>query len=578
MLEELKVRNYALVEELSLSFEEGFTILTGETGAGKSIIVGSLGFLLGAKADADVIRTGADEAGVSAVVSVREENLDALDWLGTRDISLEDGHIIIRRNIKSSGRGAIYLQNTLVTRGDLGEFMGLLFDLHGQHTHESLMRREAHRKYLDRFACLEGQTAEFNRFFLALAEKKKTLEASLSSERDRDTRLEILTHTVEEITRAAPRAGEIRELEAESQRLGDFEKLAAQVNGAAATLYEDEGSVLSLARRTHSALENAAAIDGELAGLAKRMEDLYYEAEDISEEFRSYRQDLKYDPERLEEVQERLVLLHRLRKRYAASFSGVSGASDEEAILEYRDRAVAEIEALSGAEENRDKLKAEIADLERELSSRAAVISAKRNTAAGELGSKVTEILSHLGMPSAHFSVSVRSKGMGESGLICGPWGADDVEFLISANAGEPLRELNRIASGGELSRVMLAIKTVLSDADTLETLVFDEIDTGIGGEVALSVGEYLAKIGKTKQIFCVTHLATIAVRADNHFKVEKKSYSQNGGEERTVTGVAVLDHEERRREIARMLAGDAGAAALAHADELLAKYGMNKA
>jgi DNA repair protein RecN (Recombination protein N) len=363
-------------------------------------------------------------------------------------------------------------------------------------------------------------------------------------------------------------------------------------------------------------VENAAAVDSGLEGIQKRLEDLYYEAEDISGEFRSYRENLVYDPHRLEEVEERLALLYRLKKKYsgytppggAPASGGAGTGSDEELILAYRAGAAAEIEALSGAGENREKLKAEIALLEKEIASRAGAISQKRKAGSEKLGARITSILSRLGMPNARFQAAVLPKGQGPGGLICGPWGAEDVEFLISANTGEPLKDLSRIASGGELSRVMLAIKTVLAEggqedssgedpaklasehpaklpaehpaklpaehpaklaSDSLETLVFDEIDAGIGGEVALSVGEYLTKIGALKQVLCVTHLASIAVRADNHLRVEKRT--QEG---RTFTGVAVLGAEERRQEIARMLAGDSGKAALAHADDLLLKYG----
>jgi DNA repair protein RecN (Recombination protein N) len=587
MLEELSVQNYALIDRLSLSFEGGLNILTGETGAGKSIIVGALSFLLGAKAGTEVIRTGAEEAAVSAVVSLRGDNGEAAEWLAERDISAEDGRLILRRNIKSSGRGAIYLQNVPLTRTDLADFMAILFDLHGQHNHESLLRKETHRKYLDRFAGLEGETAEFNRIFLELAEQKKALETSISSERDRDLRLEVLTYAVEEINQAALKSGEGRELEAEAARLGDFEKLAALVDSAAGAFFDDERSVLSLARKAHTALQNAAAIDSGLQAVQRRMEDLFYEAEDLAGEFRSYRDDLKYDPARLEEVEERLALLYRLKKKYAGKAGGVN---DEDAILAYRDQAEAEIAALTGAGESREKLKANIAALERDLSARAASITGKRKAGAEQLGKRISEILANLGMPNARFSVPVapKERGGGQVNLVIGTWGADEVEFLISANTGEPLKELARIASGGELSRVMLAIKTVLAGTgaseskaskgaidskgviDSHETLVFDEIDTGIGGEVALAVGEYLAKIAGRKQIFCVTHLASIAVRADNHLKVEKTSDG-----ERTVTTVLVLSERERREEIARMLAGDsAGTAALAHADELLSRYG----
>lgn len=564
MLEELSIKNYALIDNLTISFQNGFNILTGETGAGKSIIIGSVSFLLGAKADSDIIRTGADEASVSAALSVK--NKDALQWLAAKEISAEDNKVIVRRNIKASGRSSIYIQNAPVTRNDLTEFMAELFDLHGQHSHESLLRGENHRKYLDGFAGLENAALDFNRAFLELADKKKTLEAQMNAEKDRQTKIEMLQYALDEIEKVNPKAGETRELENEAARLGDFEKLADLANSAGEALSDSEVSLAAQARRVRSALESAAAIDEGLSPLLKRVETLYFEAEDVSAEFRNYRENLKYDPSRLEEVEERLTALFKLKKKYG----GDGLFKDEEGILSYKEKASAELETLSKAEENRSKLNSEIAVLEREVGTKAFALSGKRKAAAQSLGGKIEGILNRLGMPGARFAVSVAPKS--ETGLVCGPWGADNIEFLISANAGEPLKDLSRIASGGELSRVMLAVKTALSEADTLETLVFDEIDTGIGGEVALAVGEYMAKIGEIKQIFCVTHLASIAVRADNHLKVEKKT---DGA--RTYTGVTALSAEERRREIARMLAGDAGNAALAHADEMLAKYGKGE-
>jgi DNA repair protein RecN (Recombination protein N) len=580
MLEELSIRNYALIDNLSISFEDGLNILTGETGAGKSIIVGSLSFLLGAKADSDIIRTGSEEAGVSAVISIHPDNADVFSWLAARDIEAEDARVVVRRNLKASGRSSVYIQNIPLSRAELSEFMALLFDLHGQHDHETLLRKEAHRRYLDRFAGIEAEVSAFNSLFLCLTEKKKAFEVQVNSERDREARIELLSYAVDEITKAAPKPGEGRELEAEAQRLSSFEKLSTQAENAAGFFFDGESSVLSLARQARSFVESAAALDESLSALARRMDDLYYEAEDLAEELRAYRDGLSYDPQRLEEVEERLALLFRLKKKYGGKNvvgndfgDGISGVTEEEALLAYSAGAEREIEALSQSEENRAKLKAEIAAREKEIAALAAALSVKRKEGAGALAQAINTILLRLGMPKARFEVRVASKGQGPSGnLICGPWGADDVEFLISANPGEPLKELARIASGGELSRVMLAVKTVLAVSDTLETLVFDEIDTGIGGEVALAVGEYLEKIGGLKQIFCITHLASIAVRADNHIRVEK---SAGGG--RTVTTVKTLSGKARQEEIARMLAGDsAGGAALAHAGDLLQKYGKD--
>ena len=583
MLEELSIRNYALVDSVSLSFRPGFNVLSGETGAGKSIIVGSLGFLMGGKAEPDLIRSGSDEASVSAVVSIRGGNSGALEWLGSRDISCEDGAVVVRRSIKSSGRSSIFIQGAQATRADLAAFMSLLFDMHGQHDHGSLLRKESHRLYLDGFAGLEGEVAAYGRVFAELAEKRRALEASLRSERDREARLELLRHAAGEIAAAAVRPGELGELEIEARALGDFERLAACVAAAADPLCDGEETLLSLARRARSGLDAAAAIDPSLSDLCGRMEALYYEAEDVAGEFRSYRDGLSYDPERQRAVDERLALLYRLRKKYAGGPKPAAGESAEP-LLAYLSDAEAEIEALAGGAESRDRLRSEVSALEREVAAGAAALRQKRKAGAAALEARISGILGSLGMANARFSPAVAAKAR-DGAAVYGPWGADEVEFLISANPGEPLKELSRVASGGELSRVMLAIKSALAaggsgaavnsargNADSIETMIFDEIDAGIGGEVALAVGEYLEKIGETRQIFCVTHLASIAVRAGNHFKVEKRA---EGG--RTLTCASLLDEPGRRREIARMLAGDGGEAALAHAGDLIAKYGKRR-
>ncbi|MCL2209460.1 MAG: DNA repair protein RecN [Treponema sp.] len=570
MLEELSIRNYALIDSVTLSFRPGFNVLSGETGAGKSIIVGSLGFLLGGKAEIDVIRTGCDEASVSAVISVKKNNTDVIAWLKGRDIECEEETIIVRRNIKTSGRGSVFIQNVPVTRNDLSEFMSLLFDIHGQHNHESLLKKENHRKLLDRFAGIEDEVRSFSSTFLDLTEKRKTLESMLKSDREREERLDFLSYAIDEITKANIHAGEMRELENESQRLVSFEKLAGFIHTAAENFTDGESSVLNLARRIKNALDNASSLDSVLGDINRRFENLFYEAEDIASDFRSYRASLFFDPKRLEEVNERLSFLQKLKKKYVKS---ADSQGDEEAILSYKIKSEAEIGALNAAEENRDKLKTQISSLEKDIVQKAQSLRQKRSEAAEILGKLISGILKNLGMPNARFKTDVIPKQ--QSGQTSyGPWGADDIEFLISANTGEPLKDLAKIASGGELSRVMLAIKTALLsspdqyDAEGVETLVFDEIDTGIGGEVAVSVAEYLSQIGKLLQIFCVTHLASIAVRADNHFKVEKKT---EGG--RTYTGIGPLNTEGRRKEIARMLSGDATGAALAHADDLIMKY-----
>jgi DNA repair protein RecN (Recombination protein N) len=567
MLEELSVRNYALIDRLVVPFEDALNVISGETGAGKSIIIGSLSFLLGAKAGADCIRTGADEVSVSAALSIKKENAEALAWLELHDIKTDDGVIVVRRTLKANGRNSMYLQDVPVSRAEAAEFMAFLCDIHGQHEHETLLKRETHRKYLDRFAGIDAEASEFNRVFQEFQEKRKTAADLAASEKDKSVKIELLSFSVDEIEKAALKKGETVQLEAEATRLASHEKLSAYVESASKALFDGEGALLPLSRKVKTAAEGASSLDGSLQTLAERIGALYFELEDIGAEMRSYRDGLSFNPARLEEVEERLALIHKLKKKYAGR--GGAGTA-EEAILVYKAEAEAEIEGLSASEERRGKLGEEIAALEEELRRRAKELTAKRKASALVLSKRISEILCHLGMQGAVFSVRV------EQAAAIGPFGAEHIEFVISANKGEPLKELSRIASGGELSRVMLAIKTALSIGsgggdNSPDTLVFDEIDTGIGGEVAITVGEYLAKIAQSKQIFCITHLASIACRADNHLLVEKKTEG-----ERTLTTLRNLTRQERRSEIARMLSGERGETALRHADELLKKYGAS--
>ncbi|MDR2864997.1 MAG: DNA repair protein RecN [Spirochaetaceae bacterium] len=581
MLEELSVRNYALIDNLNLPLEGGLNVISGETGAGKSIIIGSLSFLLGGKTGIDCIRTGADEVSVSALISIKQEDSDAQLWLSAHEIQIDEGRILVRRNLKSNGRSSLYIQDVPVSRTEAAEFTALLIDIHGQHEHESLLRRETHRKYLDRFAGIEAEVNAFTVVFQQLTDKYKTLDNAARNEKEKEARIEFLSFSVDEINTAELKPGESRALEAEASRLSSYEKLTAFAQSASASLFDDEASVLSLSRKAKNALDNAAALDSSLFALSQRIDALYFEAEDISGEMRAYRGKLSYEPARLEEIEERCALIYRLKKKYLAKGAeSLQGKSVEELILEHKAQAEAEITDLLASEENRAKLQEEIAGLEKDIARRAKDITAQRSLAANELSKRISEILSHLGMADAVFSVRLEAKEREgqRASILCGPYGADDIEFLISANKGEPLKELARIASGGELSRVMLAIKTALSldrggdkeaKDNSPDTLVFDEIDTGIGGEVALAVGEYLSKIGRQKQIFCITHLASIACRADHHLLVEKKTDA-----ERTLSLVRNLSRDQRRGEIARMLSGEQGETALRHADELLTKYG----
>ncbi len=562
MLEELSVRDFALIERLAVSLSGGLTILTGETGAGKSLLVGAIGFLLGGKADTGVIRAGAEEAVVSGVFDV-SHNADARAWLETRGIEPEDGRVLVRRGIKASGRGSVFIQNQPVLRADLAALAALLVDLHGQHEQQSLLASDNHRRILDRYAGIEEETTAFGARFAELAARRRAFESALASEKERAREMEVLRYAIDEIARAKLRRGEEAELEAEERLLSQHEKLFAAVQDAHEALaYSGEtGSVLSALRRGRAALDAAQGIDANLAELARRADDAYYELEDIADSLRNYAGSLRYSPERLEEIESRLAELHRLKKKY--------GGSVEEVLTRFEEDTE-RLARLETWEEDKEGLAADIATREAEVLAAALELSRKRTDAARSLEGRVEAILHTLGMPRARFMVRVARKEPEGGKPIVGPQGVDEVEFLIAPNPGEAARPLARIASGGELSRVALAAKTVLAECDTVGTLIFDEVDAGIGGEVAVAVGEHLAALGRRRQVLCITHLASIAARADNHYRVEK-----DVAEGRTSTRLTRMDGRARAEEIARMLAGDPEEeASVAHATELLRKYG----
>jgi len=563
MIEELSIQNFALIERLALVFGPGLNVLSGETGAGKSILAGALGLLHGVKGDSTAIRTGTEEAMVAAVFRV-SENPDALSWLTEHSIEPEDGRIIIRRTLKQNGRGSIYVQSVPTTRSDLEGIAGLLFDMHGQHEHQSLFSEDNHRIILDRFGGLEDDAAVLYQDFLSLGTLKKRLERIVTSERDRLREAEILQYAVREIEAANLSEGEEEELVKERSILSQHEKLFGLLDEAYEVTSENRGGALSQIRRARQSMDSAVTIDPGLSSLAKRLEDLFFELEDVSEEIHSYRAGVNFSPDRLEQVEERLMSIHRLQKKYGLTIADV---------LEHGRDAAEQLGSLENWEQDKEKLQLEIQSLEQRVLAFAQRLSSRRRETAQQLQSAIEQTLHGLGMEKTRFEISVTPRLSEKGTPTCGPNGIDQIAFKISPNPGEPMKPLKDIASGGEVSRVMLAIKTVLAQTDQIATLVFDEIDAGIGGEVAVAVGHHLHELSHHKQVLCITHLASIAARADNHLRVEKRG--KNG---RTVTEVAEVAGDERIKEIARMLSGDrTGQASLTHAEDLLRKFGATQ-
>lgn len=563
MLEELDIKDFALIDKAHVEFNKGFTVLSGETGAGKSILIGSLAFVLGGRAGMEQIRTGAHEASVSAVFFL--ESKEAFNWLEEHGIEAEENRILLRRIVRDTGKSSAWIGSTPVTRADLMDFASYLADIHGQHEQQSLMRVPEHRRYLDIYAGITEEVSAFTALYTKLVEKRRILDSFNTNEKERAERVELLSFAINEIEEAKIKENEDVELEAEEAKLASFEKLYGEVEEINQLLSSQENSIIPLLKKLKNIVPHAATFDKTLETLDDRLQSSFYELDDISEEFKRYENALVFDPERLAQVQDRLEVLYKLKKKYASS----TAASVKE-VLEYAENASRELEELTGAGADKSSLETEIAALEKQIYAAAKVLNTKRAAASEKMSLAIETILKSLGMASTKFKVSLTEKPGDSVTQKCGPYGMDDIEFLIAANPGSPLLPLARIASGGEISRVMLAMKSVLSAADTVNTLVFDEIDTGIGGEVAVAVGSHMKKLAEKKQILCITHLASIAVYADNQIKIQKGVEGNS-----TQTQVFPITEKERVKEIARMLSGDSNSEeSLEHAASMLKRFG----
>ena len=557
MLEELTVRNYALIDELHLRFGPGFNVLSGETGAGKSILVDALSLVLGSRGRSESVRQGSSEAEVAAVIQV-ENTPELREWCEKYDIEPEDGSLLIRRTLRPNGRGSASVQAVPVTRGALAELSGVLVDIHGQHEHQSLFQVSAHRRLLDRFANLETRVNEFGALFTEVSDISRRLDILDKDEGEMKREADFLRFAADEIDSAELKSGEEEELTETQKRLARHEELSGSLERTMNASSESRHGALSNLRIAKDELGAAAGIDSSLTPLVQRLETAFFEIEDIVQEVRGRLDTANFDPAELEAVDTRLARIGTLEKKYAAV------SIDE--VLEYAREVRERLAGFENRDDERRGLLRRRGELQSRLASEAAEISRGRKSAADSLRERTEAHLHSLGMAEARFTVELEGKRNTEGKALIGPYGGDTVEFLLSANRGEKPKPLKSTASGGELSRVMLALKTVLSESDTVPSMIFDEVDSGIGGEVARSVGEHLHALSKSKQIFCITHLASIAVFADNHFQVGKESSGS-----RTVTRVRRIDADERVKEVARMLAGNReDAASLGHAARLL--------
>ncbi len=559
MLKSLHIENIAVVERADVDFRAGLNVLTGETGAGKSIIIDALYAVTGGRTSRELVRSGAEKALASAVFDAEGTE----DWCARAGIDPEDGELIVQRTVSADGKSACRVNGVPVTAAQLRALGALTVDIHGQNDGRRLLDESRHIDYLDAFAGASGEMDAYRAAYTAYMENEREI-ARLSLDDETRARLaESLSYRVQELEKAELKEGEEAELEARSELLRNSERLREAVGGAYEALYGGDVSAFGLTGEAAGYLSRAAGWSEELAEAERSVREALGLLEDAAERVRDFRERLDFSPEEFDRVESRLALLRRLEKRFSAG--------DEAALLALYDESKMRLseledsgEALEGLYKKREELKARCVKA-------AGALSEARRAAAERLAKRVRRELAELSMPSVRFETGIAPIG-GEPGF--GPKGADEVVFRMSANAGEAPGRVSRIASGGELSRIMLALKTVFGENDPVPTAVFDEIDAGVSGVAASRVGEKLSGIGRKRQVLCVSHLPQIAAMADAQYCIEKQ---ERGG--RTYTTVRELDREGRRREIARLAGGDnITELTLASAEELLAAADVWKA
>ena len=552
MLREIHIKNFSIIDNVHIEFGEGFNVLTGETGAGKSIIVDALSLALGERATGDFIRSGEKEAVVEAFFDLSPEVLDTSTktFLDDNGINADDG-LILKRIISAKGRSRAYINGSMVNIQNLSDVSSAIIDVHGQYEHQSLLSPEKQLDLLDIYGALLKERRGVEGLYEKLLEIKRRISGLEQKEQDRAQRLDMLEFQVREIQDADLSPGEEEQLAEEEKVLGSSVRLAELSNKSYESLYSSDDSCISALSEIMTDLEAIAGIDSRADEALRSVKDVLPLLEETGYFLRDYKDSLDFDPGRLEHVQERLELIKRLGRKYGGSVSG---------IIEFGEKALEELDGLMNSEEALGFLKEELEEIKTVFAEKAGQLSKKRVKIAKKVETGVVSQLKELSMPDTRFSVRITQEEGGRNGI-------DNVEFLISPNVGEDLKPLAKIASGGELSRVMLSLKVILAKGDETPVLVFDEIDTGIGGKTADMVGEKLKGLSRYHQVLCITHLPQIASFGDRHMKIEKKA-----GKERTKVEVNSINRDERTEEIARMLGGKISKVSLKHAEEMLAK------
>lgn len=532
MLRLLHIENIAVIEQADILFEDGFNVLTGETGAGKSIVIDAISAILGERAYRDMIRTGKNKASVRAIF----DRVPELSWFAENDVPYEE-ELTVRRDVYLDGKNDCRVNGVPITVSALKKLGNRLINIHGQHDSAALFDEASHLSFLDSFACNEPLLEQYGACYQKVQLLRREIERLSMDEGEKLRRMESLKFQIEEISRAALSAGEDETLEARRKLVQNAEKLSDGLHEAALGLNGDdetEGAAALLAQ-AERALSKLSRYDDSLAQIHGTVSDLMYQVQDAAEQVRDKIYSLSYSADELERIEERLDTIHRLRRKYGATCAD---------ILEYCEKAQRELEEIEFADDRMEQLKRKLKTAEQEARDAAKALRAARKTAADALTERILRELSDLDMKKVQFSCVFT-----ETELT--PVGVDAVAFYMSANVGEALKPLSKVASGGELARIMLALKNVLAERDKVPTLIFDEVDTGVSGRAAQRVAEKLRAVSKNKQVLCVTHLPQLAALADTHFLIEK---SERDG--RTFTAVTQLDFEGRKRELARIIGG----------------------
>lgn len=550
MLTHLTVSNYAIAEHVELPFDRGMTALTGETGAGKSIALDALSLTLGGRADAALVREGSDKADITAVFDVHSIGA-ANQWLAAHDLDT-DGECILRRVIRKDGRSRAYINGQPCPLQDIKQLGGLLMDIHSQHQHQSLLRKETHSQLLDEFTGAAEQAHDVREVYRHWQQANKRLLALQDNQQSRDARVELLRYQVDEMDRLALGEDELKALEQEQQSLANAESILHHSHQAALLTTEGEPSAAEMVQQAVQQLEKLPSLAPALDETLQMLQEAQIQLQEAGSNLRHFIDDYELDPQRLAEVEERLSAVYQLARKHRVQ---------PEEVPALHLRLKSELVELDSGEQSVGHLSAEVNRLRDEYEKQARNLSEIRGEAATRLDAKIGEELTQLGMAGTRFVTQLTTNTQGQPAAH----GNEEVEFLISTNAGQPARSLARVASGGELSRISLAVQVVLAQTSTIPTLVFDEVDVGIGGAVAEVVGKLLRRLGNNGQVLCVTHLPQVAAQAHQHLFVSK--FSEKNA---TFSRVEKLETSQRVSEVARMLGGvDLTDQTLAHAREM---------